>query len=257
MSFLERACRQALERVRRGYYDMPDIEPDRVKKASLVQALNDRVSLICEVKPSSPTTGRIRDVNDPVKIAGEIVAGGANAISVLTDPDNFLGSMEFLAEISKAFENPTLMKDFVISEEQIRAARRAGASAVLLIYPAFTRGYSVVSLEEAIEYAHALGLEVLLEVYERRDLEEALRADADLIGVNSRNLDTLEMSLDRAYEMVRSMGDGVEKVVVESGIKNAADIRRFLELGVNKFLVGTAIMSSTDIASKIQELKGA
>ncbi|MCS7133055.1 MAG: indole-3-glycerol-phosphate synthase [Aigarchaeota archaeon] len=256
MGFLEKACRQALERVRLGYYDLPEIVPDLKGRMSLTRALSDRVSLICEIKPSSPTAGRIRMIDDPVIVAKEMVAGGADALSILTDPENFHGSIEFLIEVSRTVERPTLMKDFLVSRKQVEAAERAGASAILLIHPVFTRGHSDLSLEDAVNYAHELDLEVVLEVYDPRDLEDALEIDADFLGVNSRNLDTLDLSLDRAYEMIESIEDGRERVILESGIKCAADIRRFLELGVNKFLVGTAIMSSRDIGSKIREIKG-
>lgn len=257
MSFLEKACRQALERARRGYYKLPDEEPSSSERLSLINALSDRVSLICEIKPRSPTAGHLRKVIDPVEVAREMVAGGANAISILTDPDNFLGSIKNLVKISRVIKRPTLMKDFVVSKEQIESAWRAGASAILLIYPVFTRGYGELTLDDAVDHTHALGLEVVLEVYDPGDLEGVLEIGADLVGVNSRNLDTLDVSLDRAYKMIKSLDDGREKIVVESGIKCAADIKRFLKLGVNKFLVGTAIMSSPDIASKIHELKGA
>lgn len=258
MSFLERACRQALERVRRGYYDIVGgAASDSRKRASLSGALCGRVSVICELKPSSPTAGVIRDVDDPVAVAEEMVAGGADALSILTDPDNFRGSIEYLARVSASVEKPTMMKDFIVSSKQLEAAWGAGASAVLLIYPVFARGYSNIRLAEAVDYAHDLGLEVVLEVYDPEDLEGALEVDADFLGVNSRNLDTLDVSLDRAYEIVKHVEGARDRIILESGIKCATDIRRFLEVGVNKFLVGTAIMASRDVASKIRELKGA
>lgn len=255
MSFLEKACTQARRRVAEGYYDL---EVDVVSaRRSLVKALDrDEVSLICEVKFRSPSHGVIRSLDDPVRIAEEMKRGGADAISVLTDPDNFSGSFRQLVEISSLVDLPTLMKDFVVSELQLEAARRAGASAILLIYPVFARGYSELNLRDVISYAHSLGLEVLLEAYTLNDLRKALSSDADLIGVNSRDLDTLDLDLKRAYRLIRKIGED-DRLVLESGITSASEIMWFKEIGVTKFLIGTSIMSSKNIASKIRELKGA
>jgi len=266
MSFLEKACQQARKRILEGYYDI-EADASSNKILSLVEALDhDEVSLICELKSRSPSHGEIRRIGNPVKLAKLIeLAGaklielaGANGLSILTDPDNFSGSIRHLLEISGEVSIPTLMKDFIISTVQIEAARKAGASAILLIYPAYARGYSDTTLDHAIDYAHDLGLEVLLEAYTPKDLEAALSTDADLIGVNSRNLDALDVSLERAYRIIELAGAREsERIVVESGIKSARDILLFRRLGVKRFLVGTSIMSSPDIRSKIRELKEA
>ncbi|MCD6591537.1 MAG: indole-3-glycerol-phosphate synthase [Thaumarchaeota archaeon] len=258
MSFLEKACQQARKRILKGYYDI-EADASSNKIISLVKALDhDEVSLICELKSRSPSHGEIRRIGNPVKLAKLIELAGANGLSILTDPDNFSGSIKHLAEISRKIGIPTLMKDFIISTVQIEAARKAGASAILLIYPAYARGYSDTTLDHAIDYAHDLGLEVLLEAYTPKDLKAALSTDADLIGVNSRNLDTLDVSLERAYRIIELAGAGEpERIVVESGIKSAHDILLFKRLGVKRFLVGTSIMSSPDIRSKIRELKEA
>lgn len=254
MSFLERACLEVGRRVSEGYYDL---EGEIARSApSLARSLNDDPSLICELKFRSPTRGKLRSPRKLVEIAREMMLGGANALSVLTDPDHFSGSLKYLPEVSKAISLPTLMKDFIISRVQIKAARRAGASAVLLIYPVFSRGYSKdLSLRDAIDYAHDLGLEVLLEAYTLDDLRKSLSLDADLIGVNSRNLDTLDLSLERAYRMIEEVGDA-DRIVLESGIRSAADISLFRRIGVKRFLIGTSIMTSENIRSKVKELKG-
>ncbi len=252
MSFLERACRQAWERVRRGYYDVgwrQDAEPP-----SLVDNLTSRPALICEVKRSSPTMGRIRPDLRIGEALEEIRRGGGDAVSILTDPDNFQGSLRDLKHASESSSLPTLMKDFIVSERQIEAAWRSGASAILLIYPVFKRGLSSISLREAINTAHSLGLEVILEVFDG-GLGEALDTDSDLVGVNSRNLDTLEVDLWRAYRMIKEYEGDAWRIVAESGIRSPHDVRTFMELGVSRFLVGTSIMSSRSISSKIRELK--
>ncbi|MEM0329563.1 MAG: indole-3-glycerol-phosphate synthase [Nitrososphaerota archaeon] len=257
MSFLEKACLQARIRISKGYYNLEFYEAP-ASRPSMLDALNKPgVSLICELKLRSPAMGVIRDARNPLNLIEEMEAAGADAISIITDPDNFSGSIHYLAEASKITRLPTLMKDFIVSDVQIEAARRAGASAILLIYPAFSRGYTLLGLREAIDLAHSMGLEVILESYNMEDLRASLSYDADLLGVNSRNLDTLELSLDRAYELIASLGDPDERVILESGISSASQIRRFAELGVNKFLVGTSIMASNSIALKIRELKGA
>jgi len=253
MSFLEKACLKAWKRVSEGYYNLEE-ESSR-GSLSLTGALNDDPSLICELKLRSPTKGELRSSCEPIKIAREMMMGGADALSILTDPDHFSGSIKHLSEISKTISLPTLMKDFIVSKVQIEAARRADASAILLIYPIFARGYSRdLTLRDAIDYAHDLGLEVLLEAYVSDDLSKSLLTDADLIGVNSRNLDTLDLSLERAYRMIGEVGE-TDRIVLESGIRSAHDISLFRRIGVKRFLIGTSIMSSRDIRLKVRELK--
>lgn len=254
MSFLERACLKARRRISEGYYDLGE-EATR-DGLSLTGALKGDLSLICELKFRSPSRGELRSARRPVEIAREMMLGGADALSVLTDPDHFSGSIKYLSEVSRRISLPTLMKDFIISKVQVEAAMRAGASAILLIYPIFARGYSKdLTLRDAIDYAHDLGLEVLLEAYSLEDLRRSLSTDADLIGVNSRNLDTLNLSLKRAYRMIEEIGD-TGRIVLESGIRSASDIEFFRRIGVKRFLVGTSVMTSEDIRSKIRELKG-
>lgn len=257
MSFLEQACLQAKRRISKGYYSLEEYEAP-MSRPSMLKALDKPgISLICELKLRSPVMGIIRDARNPLCLIEEMEAAGADAISIITDPDNFSGSIYYLAEASRITRLPTLMKDFIVSEAQIKAAHRAGASAILLIYPAFSRGYAELELRDAIDLAHSLSLEVILESYSMEDFKASLGYDADLLGVNSRNLDTLELNLDHAYQIIAALGDRDERIILESGINSASQIRRFAELGVNKFLVGTSIMASSSIASKIRELKGA
>ncbi len=252
MSFLEKACRQAWRRVMDGYYDVEWEEINR--SPSLFENLTSRPALICEIKRVSPIVGKLRPDIRIEEALKEIMNGGGDAVSILTDPDNFHGSIHDLRHAS-IYPLPTLMKDFVVSERQIEAACRSGASAILLIHQIFKRGLSSMSLREAIRMAHDLGLEVILEIYDG-GLGEALDTDSELIGINSRNLDTLEINLEKAYNMIRGHQGDAWRIVAESGIKSHQDITRFMELGVTRFLVGTSIMSSGSISSKIRELKG-
>lgn len=256
MSFLRIACKHAMERVKSGYYNIACT--NKVSRSSLKKSLSGDVCLICELKPMSPSKGVIKKVDDPLGIVRQMLDAGADAISILTDPENFGGSINTLVNVSTSIENPVLMKDFVVSYEQIDAAYRAGASAVLLIYPVFKRGYSSIELEDAIVAARSLGLEVILEVYEEDGLEDAMGYDVEFIGANSRNLDTLDVNLERALELIGKIPEkDRSRIIAESGIKGWEDVAIFLRHGVNKFLVGTAIMASGDIGSKIRELKGA
>ena len=235
-----------------GYYD---VGWERAAGSpSLVGSLIHKPSLICEVKRSSPSTGIIRPDVDLQEVLKEIAMGGGDAVSILTDPDNFMGSLTDLRSASSITNLPTMMKDFVVSAKQVEAAWRSGASGVLLIQPAFTRGLTEKDLDEMIGFAHDWGMEVLLEVYDG-GLEEALNTDADLVGVNTRNLDTLEINLEKAYGEIRKFEPDSWRIVLESGVKSRRDIEMFMELGVSKFLVGTAIMSAQSISSKIKELK--
>jgi indole-3-glycerol phosphate synthase len=255
VSFLERACVDARRRVAAGYYGKRSGSPQK-RAVSLLGALRSEVSVIAEVKSRSPSAGQLRTVDDVASLVRQMVTGGAEAVSVLTDPDNFGGSTEYLA-VASSTGVPTLMKDFVVSKEQIEFAASAGASAVLLVLRAYKLGLSEIDLKGAIRLAHDLGLEVLLEVYKREDLKDALAQDVEMVGINSRDLEGLSLSLERARAILSEVPEGERwRVVIESGIRSHDDVRPFLALGANKFLVGTALMTSVDIAAAIRRIKG-
>jgi indole-3-glycerol phosphate synthase len=256
VSFLERACVDARRRVASGYYGKRSESPQK-RAVSLLGALRSEVSVIAEVKPRSPSAGQLRTVDDVASLVRQMAAGGAEAVSVLTDPDHFGGSTEYLA-VASSIGVPTLMKDFVVSKEQIEFAASAGASAVLLVLRAYKLGLSEIDLKGAIRLAHDLGLEVLLEVYRREeDLKDALAQDVEMVGINSRDLEDLSLSLERAKAILSEVPEGERwRVVIESGIRSHDDVRPFLALGANKFLVGTALMTSVDIATAIRKIKG-
>jgi indole-3-glycerol phosphate synthase len=255
VSFLERACVDARRRVASGYYGKRSGSPQK-RVVSLLRALKSEVSLIAEIKPRSPSAGQLRRIDDVASLVRQMVDGGAEAVSVLTDPDHFGGSTEYLMTAS-SIGVPTLMKDFVVSKEQIEFAATAGASAVLLVLRAYKLGLSEIDLKGAIRLAHDLGLEVLLEVYKREDLKDALAQDVEMVGINSRDLEGLSLSLERARAILSEVPEGERwRVVIESGIRSHDDVRPFLALGANKFLVGTALMTSVDIAAAIRRIKG-
>lgn len=243
-----------MTRSRSGYYSAPWERPRTGR--SMLRSLSSRVSVIAEFKPRSPVAGELREVRSAAQLISELIRGGADAISVLTEPVDFGGRPEYL-RIASELGAPTLMKDFVVSREQLEFASRAGASAVLLITQAFERHLCELELEQMIREAHDVGLEVLLEVYRPEDLNKALNSDADLIGINSRDLDVLDLSLERARSIVEAVPEHERwRVVAESGIRSRDDVQPFIEMGVNKFLVGTALMLSSDPALVIRRIKG-
>jgi indole-3-glycerol phosphate synthase len=244
----------ARARVTRGYYDKR--ETSNAPRRSLIKAIQqcEKTPVITEIKYASPSTGKIRKIGNSPQIAKEMLGGGACGISVLTDPENFEGSLKTLVEISRDIEVPTIMKDIVVSPKQLQAGRRAGASAVVLISELFSRKLSNVGLNGMILEANRLGLEVLVEANSSSEFENLRKFRPDLYGINNRNLSTFRLDLSTT-EMILAANTDVERPVVsESGIETPADIRRLKAAGARAFLVGTSIMRSSNIASKVREL---
>ena len=208
-------------------------------------------AIIAEVKRSSPSRGRIREDFDPARIASLYERHGAQAISVLTDGQFFEGKGEYLAEIKKAVTLPLLRKDFIIDPYQLYETRALGGDAVLLISAILSEG----QLQEYIELAGLLGLIPLVEVHTQEELDKALAAGAEVIGINNRNLKTFTTDLATTFELAPLVP--VNKIVVaESGINTRGDIERLLAAGVHCFLIGEALMRSADIGEKLDELSG-
>jgi len=220
---------------------------------SLSGALGERgIGLIAEIKGSSPSNGSIRENVDPKEIALIYQQGGASAISVLTEHHFFGGNISYLQSVREVTEIPILRKDFIFDEFQLFEARAYGADAVLLMN-------EVVSdkneLERLIHSAHRLGLEVLLESSNRDDLERSLETDADVIGINNRDFDTLEVNIDSSIELMSKISID-RPAISESGIFSRGDVQRMERAGFNGILVGTSLMKSQDIGKKIKELLG-
>ena len=213
---------------------------------SLKKAILDckAIPVIAEIKSASPSAGVIRKNVKPSEIAKAMQRGGATALSVLTEPKQFNGSLEALAQAREAVKLPILMKDIILSPIQIQAASKMGANAVLLIKALFDRGYGDKSLDEMIAGAHMLGLEVLLETHTATEFCSAVKTGADLIGINNRNLGTLKVDLNVTKKILQKMNPNGKLVVSESGINTPADIRFLRESGACAFLIGSAIMSS-------------
>jgi indole-3-glycerol phosphate synthase len=248
---------KARARVKRGYYDRSGSA--NASRRSLVKTIQEsrKTPVITEIKYASPSAGKIRESGSPLEIAKAILSGGACAISVLTDPENFDGDLDTLVTISREIEAPTIMKDIIVSLEQLRAAARAGASAVVLISEIFSRKLSGVGLDSMILEANRLGLELLVEANSASEFESLRRFRPDLYGINNRNLSTFQLDLSTTEKILAENVNMDRPVVSESGIESPHDIRRLKAAGADAFLVGTSIMKSSDIEGKVRELVNA
>ncbi len=251
---LPRLVENARSRVRRGYYDKT-VRVDRPHQ-SLVETIRktSRTPIITEIKYGSPSSGRIRESESPIAIAKAMLEGGASGLSVLSDPDDFKGGLEVLAEVSSRTSAPVLMKDILVSPRQLEAGSSAGADAVVLISEIFSAGLAEVKLEEMIDEARRLGMEVLVEANDSREFDLIQKYEPDLYGINNRNLSTFQVELATTERILARIGATDRPIVSESGIESSADIRRLRKAGADAFLVGSSIMRSSDIQGKVREL---
>ena len=210
----------------------------------------DSLSIICEVKKASPSKGLIRPDFHPVEIAKEYESAGANAISCLTEEYYFQGSADFLKSIADCVNIPILRKDFIIDEYQIYEAKAIGASAILLIAAVLDEK----TLSRFYKLAASLSLDSLVEVHNESELEKALSVNAEIIGINNRNLKTFEWDLNTTGKLAHHIPK--DKIIVsESGIKNNKDMKAVHKLGASAVLIGETLMRSNNIASTLKELR--
>jgi len=207
--------------------------------------------IIAEIKRRSPSKGEIRAHFDPVACAESYAGAGAAAISVLTDERYFGGRLEFLEAVRSVVKIPLLRKDFVIDTYQIDEARVNGADAILLIVAALSRK----ELVQLRQHAASLGLDALVEVHDEEELETALGADADLIGINNRDLRSFETDLAVTERLAPRVPEN-SLVVAESGIFSHEEIRRLEAVGVHAFLVGESLMREADVGLALRRLRG-
>ncbi len=252
--FLDTLARDARTSIEEGYYSSP--HPANSKGRSLASGLRraSGAAVIAELKYASPSAGRLARAGDPDEIVGQMVSGGAAAISVVTEPIHFEGSLETIARVRRLVDLPVLMKDIVLSDIQVEAAKEVGADAVLLILGLFDRHYCDLGLGEMIDACHSRGLEVLLEVHTRTEFARAVRTEADLIGINNRDLRTLRVDLYSTRRILDKAARDGRIVVSESGIRTAADVRFLHSSGAGAFLVGSALMEAPSIRQKLTEL---
>ena len=238
-----------------GTYDI-DANLDKSSK-DLIQIIKTNVhpTLLTEIKFASPSLGKIRTLTDPASIAKQMIAGGSKALSVLTQPNLFHGSPEYFMKVREAVDVPLLMKDIMIENIQIDAAKKMGADYILLIQSLFDQGF-LKEIEEFIEYAHKKELKILLEVHTKQEFVNALNTKADLIGINNRNLDTLEINL-KTTEIVLEGYEKQRLILSESGIETIDDIQYLKKCGADAFLIGSSIMKSNNIEEQVRKLVSA
>jgi indole-3-glycerol phosphate synthase len=252
--FLEKLVRTAQRTVASGYYK---VDREEVPRRSLKRSISESkiVPIITEIKFVSPAEGKLRVTSDVAGISRSLERGGAVGISVLTEPEYFNGRLIYLPLVKKSVSVPVLMKDIVVDPIQIEAADHLGADAILLIVSIYRNRHVNRDLNEMIDQAHSRKLEVLLEVHTAREYDESMGMNADLIGINNRNLDTLEVSLETSVNLLRDHGRS-KPVVCESGIKTKEEIDFLRRLGADAFLVGSSIMKSEDVEAKVRSLTG-
>ncbi|AZV46917.1 indole-3-glycerol phosphate synthase TrpC [Nautilia sp. PV-1] len=220
-----------------------------VKKA-LKSTSDNPYRIIAEVKKASPSKGVIRKDFSPVEIAKEY-AEVADAMSILTEPHFFQGSLEYLKAINEFSTIPLLRKDFIIDEFQIAEAYAAGADFILLI----AKALKTEELKKLFDFAKNKGLEVLFEIHDEEDLQKALDVGADIIGFNHRNLKTFEMDMDLSKKLIPLLPEGVI-VVAESGINDFETVKKLSKNGVDAYLVGEHFMRQDNIKEAVLKLKG-
>jgi indole-3-glycerol phosphate synthase len=223
--------------------------PSRGGRFQAALSRTDQFNVIAECKRRSPSRGVLRADYDPAAIAAAYAAAGAAAISVLTEPTFFDGSLAHLAAVRAAVEVPLLRKDFIVSEYQLLEAKVSGADAVLLIVAALRP----VELKVLHDHARRHGLDVLVEVHDATELSIAIDAGARIIGVNNRNLRTLEVDVHASETLIRQIPADVI-AVSESGLKTADDLVRLKTLGYRAFLIGERLMGAADPGSELKDL---
>lgn len=272
MKPLQKLAEDGLRNVESGYYEVDErmlgtATLEYSQRRGLVQGIKNakKAAIICEVKYASPSAGEISTKYDKVsEFAKQMQRGGAVALSVLTEPKNFNGSLLNLVRAREATSLPIIMKDIIVSEEQIRAAVSIGASAVLLIEEIFTGRMTKddLTLAEALKFGKQLGLEVIVETHTHEGLRSVMDSECDIIGINNRDLKTFDTKIETTFNLLKDITQdtGNSKIVMsESGFERPEDIAKLVHalssihrLVPNAFLIGTSIMKSDNIESKVR-----
>ena len=245
---LETLVQAAIAEVKeRRNIELPD--PPDPPRPFLRALLDQRGSLIAEVKRKSPSRGEINPGLDPAQLAQAYERGGAACLSVLTERANFGGSLDDLRAARAATGLPVLRKDFIVSIFQVMEARAHGADAILLIAAAASESL----LHELRDLARELGMAVLLEVHEESELETAALCQPDLLGINARNLKTLEVHPE-TFARLAPLARQIAPLVAESGVKTPEDARRYRAAGASALLVGEALSAAPDPEGAVRAL---
>ncbi len=218
----------------------------------LTSTKEEPIRIIAEVKKASPSKGIIKEDFNPLEIAQAYSNSGANAISVLTEPHYFQGSLEYLTGIRRYVSTPLLRKDFIVDKYQIVEALVYGADFILLI----AKALGTKELKELYEYALHVGLDVLVEIHDKEDLTKAMKCGAHIIGINHRNLDTFEMDMELCDKLIPMIPNG-KIIVAESGVSNIETIKRLSGIGADAFLIGEHFMRQDSIENEVKKFKNA
>ncbi len=222
------------------------------RKSKFKEALSkEGINLICEIKKASPSKGVIAENFPYKKIAKEYEEGGASAISILTEPEFFKGSDEYLKEIRELTNLPLLRKDFIVDEYQIYQAKVLGADAILLICSILTKE----EMKKFLSLAKELELDALVEAHNEEEVRMAIECDGEIIGVNNRDLKTFEVDINNSIKL-RKISPKDKIFVAESGIKTYDDIKTLKVEGVNGVLIGETLMRAEDKVKEIKKLRG-
>ena len=251
--YLDTLARDAKEKIAKGYYE----GSNQISTASV--SLRKKISesrqnaVITEVKAASPSRGAIKPNFEPAEVAKAMEKGGAIGISVITEPKHFGGSLSYLLKVREAVKLPILMKDIVIDPVQLETASRSGANVILLIEALFKRGYCKLRSDEMITQAHERKLEVLLETHSESEFLDAIETNADLIGINNRDLRTLKVNLGITERILNKHITKGKIIVSESGMMTPADLLFLRECGAQAFLIGSSVMMADNIEKKVKE----
>lgn len=229
---------------------LADSDPVRGFAAALQQRVADeKPAVIAEIKKASPSKGLIREHFDPEAHARDYASHGATCLSILTDENYFQGSNRFMQQARSACRLPVIRKDFMIDPYQIAESRVLGADCVLLIVAALQNS----QLMELAAYANDISIDILVEVHNHQELEQALAIDTPLVGINNRDLHSFTTDLNTTLELAKHIPD--DKIVItESGINTSRDVKLMLDNGIYGFLVGESLMRAPEPGKKLQEL---
>ena len=248
----ERQQQVGLDRLKELALKAPDARDAVASLRPVDEDGNGRVTVIAEVKRSSPSKGMLAAIGDPAGLARDYEAGGASVISVLTEKRRFGGSLQDLADVRAAVDVPVLRKDFVVSSYQVWEARAWGADAVLLIVAALDQP----ALESLVERVHSLGMTALVEVHDAEEVQRAVDAGARVIGVNARDLRTLEVDRTTFARVAGLVPPSVVRVA-ESGVRGPHDVLEYARAGADAVLVGESLVTGRDPREAVADLVAA
>lgn len=252
---VDRKWQEIEERKRRvSLADLKAMAGDQPPARGFAAALRSRIegktpAVIAEIKKASPSKGVLRDPFEPPVIAASYEEGGAACLSVLTDRDFFQGHEDYLKAARNACSLPVIRKDFMVAPYQVFESRAINADCILLIAACLTRD----QMQELEGVAHDIGLDVLVEVHDGAELEDALTLRTPLVGINNRNLHTFEVSLDTTFELHQRIS-AARLTITESGIMTRDDVAAMTGRGIYGFLVGESFMRADEPGDKLQEL---